>query len=109
MTQHDLERQAEQIASMVEGSYLIWSKDHDAWWGPRECGYYTNILVAGVFTETRAKLIEHQSRGMDKAVALAEAIATYGKWHGNPSGTVLEALGLLPEPRGTAVLEEAGK
>ncbi len=34
--------------------YLIWSNEHSAWWMPRQEGYTTHWLKAGVYTEAEA-------------------------------------------------------
>jgi hypothetical protein len=34
--------------------YLIWSIEHQAWWGPGENGYVTNVDDAGVYSRKRA-------------------------------------------------------
>lgn len=36
-------------------TYVIWSHDHDMWWGPNYEGYAANLLNAGVYTETEAR------------------------------------------------------
>ena len=63
-------------------THLIWSKEHDAWWGPRECGYYTNILVAGVYTKERAEQISAMSNGDEEAVSIESVLNRYRNWHG---------------------------
>ena len=35
---------------MMEEMYLIWSFEHNAWWGPNERGYTTTISEAGRYT-----------------------------------------------------------
>lgn len=39
---------------MSEHIFLIWSFEHDAWWGPGERGYTTNIHQAGQYDQVRA-------------------------------------------------------
>ncbi len=34
--------------------YLIWSFEHNAWWGPGECGYVEDADAAGHYTQDRA-------------------------------------------------------
>lgn len=36
---------------------LIWSFEHNAWWGPDCCGYVSNVINAGLYTEDEAKEI----------------------------------------------------
>jgi hypothetical protein len=35
-------------------TFLIWSFEHDGWWGPGEHGYTTNVRKAGQYTLERA-------------------------------------------------------
>jgi hypothetical protein len=35
-------------------TFLIWSFEHDAWWGPGERGYPTDIRKAGHYSLERA-------------------------------------------------------
>jgi hypothetical protein len=37
--------------------YLIWSNEHEAWWGPGECGYVTVISKAGRYSREGAEAI----------------------------------------------------
>ena len=30
--------------------WLIWSNEHEGWWGKRRCGYYTQVDSAGRYT-----------------------------------------------------------
>jgi hypothetical protein len=41
--------------------YLIWSNEHEAWWGPGECGYVTVISKAGRYPLERAGQIVKQA------------------------------------------------
>ena len=50
MSAHD-EQQAKE-------DWLIWSFEHNAWWGPNSGGYYTELRAAGLYTEAEAKRIE---------------------------------------------------
>ena len=34
--------------------WLIWSNEHNAWWGPAERGYVRDIRSAGLYTFERA-------------------------------------------------------
>ena len=34
--------------------YLIWSVEHEAWWGPERSGYYGSIASAGRYTREEA-------------------------------------------------------
>jgi hypothetical protein len=35
-------------------SFLIWSNEHQAWWGPKECGYVKARRIAGRYSLERA-------------------------------------------------------
>jgi hypothetical protein len=35
-------------------TYLIWSHEHGAWWGPGECGYVRPLSKAGRYTHADA-------------------------------------------------------
>lgn len=37
--------------------YLIWSNEHEAWWGPGEYGYTNDYLEAGEYDQGRANAI----------------------------------------------------
>lgn len=34
--------------------YLIWSHEHDMWWGPGRCGYVTSLTDAGRYSRDQA-------------------------------------------------------
>jgi hypothetical protein len=34
--------------------YLVWSIEHQAWWGPGRNGYVTDIDVAGIYSRGEA-------------------------------------------------------
>ena len=34
--------------------YVIWSHEHDAWWGPDRCGYTRELEKAGRYTGEEA-------------------------------------------------------
>jgi hypothetical protein len=56
--------------------YLIWSWEHQAWWGPNRCGYTTDVGLAGRYTEAEAGAITvgHIPPGEEVAVLEAWAI-----------------------------------
>lgn len=37
--------------------YLIWSNEHNGWWGPNERGYVSGLQGAGEYTRDEAILI----------------------------------------------------
>lgn len=38
----------------LERPYLVWSKEHGAWWGPGRHGYVSNYAMAGRYTHDEA-------------------------------------------------------
>lgn len=48
---------------MSERTYVIWSNEHRCWWGPNNCGYYTNLEAAGRYTREEALGICIDARG----------------------------------------------
>lgn len=38
----------------VNADWLIWSNEHNAWWGPGHCGYPDDIAAAGGYTLAQA-------------------------------------------------------
>lgn len=34
--------------------WMIYSREHNAWWGPNHCGYFTDIASAGLYTQREA-------------------------------------------------------
>lgn len=47
------------VGSLVEGeeTYLIWSNEHNAWWGPNRCGYAPGLIGAGKYSREAALAI----------------------------------------------------
>ena len=47
-----------QPKSVVNGSmsdtYLVWSHEHGAWWGPARCGYERKLSQAGRYSHAEA-------------------------------------------------------
>lgn len=42
---------------MADEHFLVWSNEHDAWWGPNHRGYSTNVLAAGIYSRADAEEI----------------------------------------------------
>lgn len=38
----------------IADPYLIWSNEHNAWWGPGSCGYAPGLTGAGTYTREEA-------------------------------------------------------
>ena len=73
----------------MDDQWLVWSNEHDAWWGPRWHGYFTNILAAGVYTKAEADEIVRNTDRRETAHRLADVVRATS-W---PAGTVGHALG----------------
>jgi len=54
--------------------YLIWSFEHEAWWGPNHCGYTTLMEKAGRYSKEEAGEIHTSSIWLEE-VAIAEPVA----------------------------------
>ena len=55
-------------------NYLIWSCEHNAWWGKNECGYTDDFISAGRYSKERAGEIVTSSI-LCEEVAVIESIA----------------------------------
>jgi len=42
---------------MERDVYLVWSAEHEAWWGPGGCGYVRRIAEAGRYSHEQALTI----------------------------------------------------
>ena len=57
-------------------TYVIWSFEHNRWWGPNHCGYVDELSQAGSYTEGEAGHIVTGSVLLDEvAVPIPMAIA----------------------------------
>jgi hypothetical protein len=59
---------------MPAARYVIWSFEHDAWWGPDESGYVQQLHHAGRYTAEDAGRIVVRSIELDE-VAILESVA----------------------------------
>lgn len=67
-----------------DADWVVWSYEHDAWWGENRHGYRNGLLRAGLYTEAEAKEIECNANAFpnknaacglfEKAMPLREAI-----------------------------------
>ena len=55
-------------------TYVIWSFEHDAWWGPDHCGYTTLLATAGRYTAEEAGKIVTNSVWCEE-IAVVEQVA----------------------------------
>jgi len=42
---------------MTDDTYLVWSHEHQAWWGPGRCGYVRSLAQAGRYSHAEALTI----------------------------------------------------
>ncbi len=56
--------------------WFVWSFEHNAWWGPNHCGYYTEVRAAGLYTEAEAKKIEADANRGNRRHEEARHIST---------------------------------
>lgn len=43
------------LGRITSGGWLVWSNEHEAWWGPNRAGYYTDINSAGRYSLSEAE------------------------------------------------------
>jgi hypothetical protein len=62
-------------------AWVIWSFEHNGWWGPQKSGYYQNLLLAGIYPKDVAQKIEasaNEHRPMmmpnEKAMVFSDAL-----------------------------------
>ena len=41
----------------MSDNYLIWSVEHNGWWGPGRCGYFRELSKAGRYSHAEALAI----------------------------------------------------
>ena len=61
---------------MSEREYVIWSFEHDAWWGPGRMGYTSELAEAGRYTKAQADQIVAHANVVsinEVAISLSEA------------------------------------
>lgn len=59
-------------------AWVVWSFEHDAWWGPARWGYVRELAQAGRYSEAEAREIEARANRYvatphEKALSLADA------------------------------------
>jgi hypothetical protein len=101
------------MAGQPSEPWVVWSYEHDAWWGAGHCGYYTDLMLAGLYTAVEAQEIEwNANRGRirkEAAMPLRAALsASLSKWGVIPergdqrvAGRVLSLLDESAEQRKT--------
>jgi len=82
---------------MSKKGYVIWSFEHNAWWGPDKCGYTRDIQEAGRYSATDAGRIVVNSIFLDELAIHESVLARWGycppSYHpyGGPCGTALRS------------------
>ena len=68
-----------QVLSEAAEPYLVWSNEHQAWWGPEHRGYTRHIERAGRYERAEAMLIAgkrdggwHPRKGNPDEIAIPE-------------------------------------
>jgi hypothetical protein len=100
----------EQLAAAIAPpgkDWVVWSFEHDAWWGANHMGYSASLLGAGLYSEEAAREIERRANAHgdrhEMALSLAEALAGERTRLSLLFGpVVLDALGVAPDPAGGA-------
>jgi hypothetical protein len=59
--------------------YVIWSFEHDQWWGPGHAGYTPNLEAAGRYTALEAGEIVTASVMGEEVALLYETAQMYGR------------------------------
>lgn len=83
--------------------WVVWSVEHNAWWGPNRGGYFTHLVGgAGLYTEAEAREIERSANGpagrgriSERAEPLSKH-AEYVELYAARVRELQEALGLQP-------------
>jgi hypothetical protein len=60
----------------MDDVYVIWSFEHDAWWGPARWGYTPDLANAGRYSQHEAaEIVEHANivKINERMMTLAEA------------------------------------
>ena len=55
------------LEALSAPTWLVWSNEHGAWWGPNQCHYYTDISAAGRYTLEEAIRITGMRGGSRKS------------------------------------------
>ena len=58
--------------------YVIWSFEHEAWWGPNRCGYTDHLNEAGRYTAEEAGDIVTASVWLDEVAMLETVLERFG-------------------------------
>lgn len=77
-----IESIAEELEALVAAPsdrWVVWSFEHEAWWGPRHMGYHPQLLCAGLYAMDEAKEIERRANAQgdrkEMALSLDHALA----------------------------------
>lgn len=63
-------------------AWLVWSREHQAWWKAHRLGYTTHVLDAGLYTaEDAQEIVDHSwSRGACQEIAVPLYRLFEGPW-----------------------------
>jgi hypothetical protein len=84
----------DELRAEIEPRYLVWSNEHQAWWGRDRCGYTRIISRAGRY---------------DRAEALSIAGTRDGGWHvrkGNPDEIAIPEQDAIDQYAGITAAQE---
>jgi hypothetical protein len=59
--------------------FVVWSFEHDAWWGPGRIGYTRDLAAAGRYSEAEARAIaedanRYRQTEYERALSLVDAM-----------------------------------
>lgn len=59
--------------------YLIWSNEHQAWWGPDRCGYVRAVTQAGRYSRSEAiEICKRAIPGTAAGIGMLPEIPVHG-------------------------------
>lgn len=76
----------------AEGKWLVYSREHNAWWGPNHCGYFTNVEDAGRYLHADASaIVKSASRGRGACGDSGPPEFMVPDFHTKPDAALVEA------------------
>lgn len=82
------------LDALTAPTWLVWSNEHAAWWGPKRCGYYWRVESAGRYTLAEALEI-CTLRGVERGDGInpPELIQPSPEWLAARSAAIAKAKG----------------